>query len=259
MLYYTISGKGKEPLLMLHGFLENSTVWEEMEKYLSKDFTLIKIDLPGHGKSPRIATIQTMEMMAEEIIKILDDLHLKTVHLLGHSMGGYISLALAEKFPEYFKSLTLFFSTYLSDEEEKKEQRRKSFRIIEEAFSHYVNAGIPNYFNPNELDILEGKITIAKKIALSTDNLGALACVKGMIERPNRRKVLETFQNKILVISGKHDQAVNTEKTIKNLPDSTLLKSYILDCGHNGHFERPSVCAEIINIELLHHFQKWSF
>lgn len=241
---------------MLHGFMENLSIWHDMESYLSKDFTLLKIDLPGHGKSDILAEVHTMELMADEVKKVVDNQNLEKFHLLGHSMGGYTSLAFAEKFPENLKSLTLFFSTYFADDEEKKEQRIKSYRIIKDAFPHYARAGIPNLFNQNERDVLEGKIETALETALSTNNLGALACVKGMVARTDKKHILENLEAKILVIAGKHDNAVKTDKTINNLPDRTNIKSYIVDCGHNGHWEKPSICAEIINTELLHHLPK---
>ncbi|MBS1570938.1 MAG: alpha/beta hydrolase [Bacteroidetes bacterium] len=256
MLHYEISGNGNENLVLLHGFLENSKIWVEMEKTLSPKFKLIKIDLPGHGKSPKIATVQSMELMAEEVLNTLEHLEITKFHLLGHSMGGYISLAFAELFPQYLKSMTLFFSTYFADSQEKKEQRKKSYRIIEDAFGHYVNAGIPNYFNSYEIGEMETTIHLAKSIGLETDNLGALACAKGMVERKDRTHVLEQFEEKILIIAGKHDNAVDTVAMIKNLPERSNIKSYILDCGHSGHWERPTICAEIINIELLKHLPK---
>jgi pimeloyl-ACP methyl ester carboxylesterase len=256
MLNFERKGNGKETLVLLHGFMENISIWSDMEPHLSENFSLLKIDLPGHGQSEIIAEVQTMELMAEEVKKVLDDQNLEKVHLLGHSMGGYISLGFAEKYPEYLKSLTLFFSSYLADDDEKKEQRIKSYRIIKDAFPHYVRAGVPNLFNPNERDVLEGKIETALEVALSTNNLGALASVKGMVERTDKRYVLENLDCKILVLAGKHDNAVKTEPMIKNLPDRTNIKSYVLDCGHNGHWEKPTICAEIINTELLHHLPK---
>ena len=256
MLHFEKKGVGKEILVLLHGFMENSSIWSDVEKNLSSDFSVLKIDLPGHGKSEILAEVHTMELMADEVKKVLDHEKIDNIHLLGHSMGGYVSLAFAEKFPESLKSLTLFFSTFLADDEQKKEQRKKSYRIIKDAFAHYARAGVPNLFNPNELDVLERKIENALEIALSTNNLGALACVKGMVERPDRKEVLENLEAKILVIAGKHDNAVKTELVMKNLPDRTNIKSYILDCGHNGHWEKPSICAEIINTELLHHLPK---
>jgi pimeloyl-ACP methyl ester carboxylesterase len=256
MLNFERKGNGKETLVLLHGFMENLSIWSDMEPHLSENFSLLKIDLPGHGKSEIIAEVQTMELVAEEVKKVLDHLKLEKIHLLGHSMGGYISLGFAEKHPEYLKSLTLFFSTYFPDDAEKKAQRIKSYRIIKDSFAHYARIGIPNLFNPNERDVLEGKIEKALEIALSTNNLGALASVKGMVERTDKKHVLENLEIKVLVIAGKHDNAVKTELLIKDLPDRTNIKSYILDCGHNGHWEKPSICAEIINTELLHHLPK---
>lgn len=256
MLNYEISGNGKETLVLLHGFMENLLIWSELEDCLSKDFKLIKIDLPGHGRSPIYSEIHTMEMIAEKVNEVAVKLNLEHFHLLGHSMGGYASLAFAEKFGEKLKSLTLFFSTYFPDDEEKKEQRRKSLRIISENYKAYVSAGIPNLFSENEKDILEGKIELAKEIALSIKPEGALAAVKGMIERTDKTSVMENFQGKILVLSGKHDNAVKSDYLIKNLPDKTNIKSYVLDCGHNGHWEKPEICAAIINTELLHNLPK---
>lgn len=256
MLNYELSGRGKVYLVLLHGFMENLTIWEEMETHLSDKFTLIKIDLPGHGLSKNYNEIHTMELMAGEVKKVTDSLNLEKFHLLGHSMGGYTTLAFAEKFPDVLNSITLFFSSYFADDTEKKEQRQKSLRIIKEAFPHYINAGVPNLFNPNEKDFLEGKIELAKKIALSTNNDGVLAAVKGMIERTDKLKVVQSFEGKIIVIAGKHDSAVKTDLILNDLPDQTNIKSYLLDCGHNGHWEKPSICAEIINTELLHHLPK---
>lgn len=256
MLNFEKQGNGKETLVLLHGFMENLSIWNDMEPHLSESFSLLKIDLPGHGRSEILAEVHTMELMADEVKRVLDHQKSEKIHLLGHSMGGYTSLAFAERYPETLKSLTLFFSTYFPDDDEKKQQRIKSYRIIKEAFPTYARAGVPNLFNPNERDVLEGKIETALEIALSTNNMGALACVKGMVERTDKKHILESLNAKILVLAGKHDNAVKTENTIKNLPDRTNIKSYVLDCGHNGHWEKPTICAEIINTELLHNMPK---
>ena len=256
MLHHEISGNGKKPLVLLHGFMENTTIWEEMEAHLSKDFTLIKIDLPGHGKSKVYQEIHTVELMAEKVKEVIDALKLEKINLLGHSLGGYVSLAFAEKFPESIESLTLFFSTTLADDEEKKQIRRRSIAVIDENFETFVNASIPNLFSNNEKDILEGKIELAKKIAKSTNKEGVKAAQLGMAERPERTEILEKLEAKILIIAGKYDNAVKTENLLKALPDKTNIKTYVLDCGHCGHWEKPTICAEIINTELLHNLPK---
>ena len=135
MLHHEISGNGKKPLVLLHGFMENTTIWDEMEAHLSKDFTLIKIDLPGHGKSKVYQEIHTVELMAEKVKEVIDALKLEKINLLGHSLGGYVSLAFAEKFPEILESMTLFFSTTVADDDEKKQIRK---RICETGMKQYV-------------------------------------------------------------------------------------------------------------------------
>ncbi|PIE50448.1 MAG: alpha/beta hydrolase [Flavobacteriales bacterium] len=251
MLHYQISGNGKENIVLLHGFMENLFVWEYLEEYLSSDFRIIKIDLPGHGQSKIYDEVHTMEFMAEKVKEVTDALHLTDFHILGHSMGGYVSLAFAEHFPEKLKSLTLFFSSYYADNEEKKDQRRRSFRIIKENFKTYVNAGVPNFFNPFEREKLADEIQLTKEIALSTDNNGALSAVKGMLTRTDKLELIKKLDKKILVICGRHDKAVNSYIILKNLPVQENIKSYLIDCGHNGHFEKPSICASIINTELI--------
>ena len=250
MLNFEIKGTSDNHLILLHGFMENLFIWEEMEAELLKKFKLIKIDLPGHGKSEIYSEIHTMEFMAEKVNEVAEFLKIEKFHLLGHSMGGYVSLAFAEKYPEKLNSLTLFFSTYFADDEEKKELREKSLRIIKENFRTYVNAGIPNFFSENEREFLTEKINLAKEIALSTNNDGVLAAQRGMKLRTDKLAILEKFEGKILVIAGKYDNAVNSEKTFKNLPNKKNVKSYLLDCGHNGHWEKPEICAAIIMNEL---------
>ena len=256
MLHHEISGTGKKPVVLLHGFMENTTIWNEMEAHLSKDFTLIKIDLPGHGKSKVYQEIHTVELMAEKVKEVIDALKLEKINLLGHSLGGYVSLAFAENFPEILESMTLFFSTTVADDEEKKQIRRRSIAVIDENFETFVKTSIPNLFSNNEKDILEGKIELAKNIAKSTNKEGVKAAQLGMAERPDRTEILENLDAKILIIAGKYDNAVKTENLLKIIPEKTNIKTYVLDCGHNGHWEKPTICAEIINTELLHNLPK---
>lgn len=256
MLHHEISGNGKKPLVLLHGFMENTTIWDEMEAHLSKDFILIKIDLPGHGKSKVYQEIHTVELMAEKVKEVIDALKLEKINLLGHSLGGYVSLAFAEKFPEILESMTLFFSTTVADDDEKKQIRKRSIAVIDENFETFVKTSIPNLFSNNEKDILEGKIELAKNIAKSTNKKGVKAAQLGMAERPDRTEILENLDAKILIIAGKYDNAVKTENLLKIIPEKTNIKTYVLDCGHNGHWEKPTICAEIINTELLHNLPK---
>lgn len=246
MLYYEVLGDQKETLVLLHGFMENRTMWFEMENQLLQRFRLVKIDLPGHGKSPTQQQENSMDFMAEGVNEVCDHLGLAKVHLLGHSMGGYVSLAFVAKYTSRVESLGLFFSSFLPDDTEKKEIRKKSLRIITENFSSYAHVGIPNLFSRQNREHLKTEIEFAEKMALQTPIDGVLAAVKGMMNRPNRGSVLQEFSNKILIILGRNDTAIDMETLVSNIPNRDNIAVYTLPCGHMGHFEKPRICAEII-------------
>lgn len=248
---YKISGNGLAPLVLVHGYMEDLSIWDKMIPHLSQDFKIIRVDLPGHGNTPLKEEVSYMDQMASDLKALLKELEMDKFHLLGHSMGGYVSLAYANMFPSDLESLTLFYSTFFADTPEKKEIRRKSFRPIQENFKTYAALGIPPLFGPNEREKLKENINFAKRVAQSTDPNGALAAVKGMIERPDTKQVVSTLECKILVLSGKHDTAVNSMQLLQALPEKSNIRSYLLDTGHNGHLEKPKTCAAIINEELL--------
>src|SRR5690606_33245485 len=98
MLYYEVKGEGR-PLVLLHGYLENLKMWESIGKKLSEEYKLIRIDLPGHGRSRTYGETHTMEFMAEKAHEVLNHLGIEKSAMAGHSMGGYVTLAFAEKYP----------------------------------------------------------------------------------------------------------------------------------------------------------------
>lgn len=98
-------------MVLLHGFLEDGTIWDRYVDHLSKKYFLIVLDLPGHGKSGVVAKTHSMELMAEAVYELLQLLKIDTVVLVGHSMGGYVSLAFAEMHPETLSGLVLLNST----------------------------------------------------------------------------------------------------------------------------------------------------
>jgi pimeloyl-ACP methyl ester carboxylesterase len=117
-------------MLLLHGFLESSTIWSTIVPELSKYNTLVILDLPGHGKSGCIAETHSMELMAEVVHSLLKFLKIKSVSFVGHSMGGYVALAFAEKYEHNIERLVLLNSTTNEDSTERKRNRERSLNII---------------------------------------------------------------------------------------------------------------------------------
>ena len=98
--------EGEGPaLVLLHGYPETNAIWDEFSKTLTKNFRLIRPDLPGLGDSEQIAEIQSMEMMAVTVKELLDYLKIGECVMIGHSMGGYVTLAFAELFPEKLRGV----------------------------------------------------------------------------------------------------------------------------------------------------------
>jgi pimeloyl-ACP methyl ester carboxylesterase len=116
---YSDQGNG-QAIVLLHGFLENSTMWNDFIPEFSKKNRVITIDLLGHGKTECIGYVHTMELMAEAVLAVLKHLKIRRSILVGHSMGGYVALAFAELYPDAVKGLCLMNSTAKPDSKQKK-------------------------------------------------------------------------------------------------------------------------------------------
>src|SRR4051812_23853606 len=149
-IFYKVMGEG-QPVVLLHGFAEDGDVWNEQSGFLQQYCKLLIPDLPGSGKSGVLqkdnATIDDYAMCVNAL---LDNENIDKCILLGHSMGGYITLAFAEMFPEKLQAFGFVHSTAFADNEEKKSARQKGIKMIEEygAYS-FVKNTTPNLFTEN--------------------------------------------------------------------------------------------------------------
>nr|WP_314753219.1 alpha/beta fold hydrolase [uncultured Capnocytophaga sp.] len=249
--YYTLRGNHpKKTLVFLHGFLEDSTVWKTLSEALSNTYKTISIDLLGHGKTPTIAPIHTMEMMAEEVKTVLDNENISKCTLVGHSMGGYVALAFAELFPKYIDGLVLLNSTPLPDSEEKKANRDRVLKVIEKEKELFVRTAITNLFSEENRSIMTTALQQLIRIGIATPNEGIAAASLGMKERPDRTSVLQYLSAKKLFILGKEDALIPYQKMIA-LGESTGMQSAVLEGGHLVYIEN-----EAATIEVLRNFMK---
>ena len=164
---YGISGKDSA-VVLLHGFGEDSDVWHYQVDFLKDHFRIIVPDIPGSGASPLNEQLTTIEDYSEAIKAILDNENITQAVLIGHSMGGYIALALAQKYPHLLKAFGLFHSTAFPDSEEKKQARLKSIEFIKlnGAYS-FIKTSTPGLFSEefkiNHAKIVEALIERNKK------------------------------------------------------------------------------------------------
>ncbi len=231
-IFYRITGTGK-PVILIHGFGEEAGVWNNQVEFLRNKFQLIIPDLPGSGQSEMIDDM-SMEGMAEVIYSIFYEENIESCPVIGHSMGGYITLAFAEKYPEYVSAFGLFHSSSFADSEEKKATRRKGIEFIQQhgAFE-FLKTATPNLFSP--LTKHQKHELINEQIA-TLDNFLPTAPVsyyESIMQRPDRTDILRKATVPVLFIMGKYDVAVPVEDSLKqcHLPE----KSYIHILHHSGH------------------------
>lgn len=241
---FSDKGKGRV-IVLLHGFLESLTIFDKFSSALAKNFRVISVDLPGHGFTPLIGYVHSMELMAECVKTVLDFAGVRKYVLVGHSMGGYVALAFAEMFPQNVSGLCLFHSTALPDSEEKKKERDRVAELVRKNHVQFVSELIPKLFAKENMFMLEKEIEKAKQIAVNTPKEGIVAALKGMKERPSREAVLKNANYPVLFIIGKHDSILAWENLL--LLASLPKKSYqtVLEhAGHMGFFEAPEITLE---------------
>ncbi len=244
-LFYTTKGTGN-PLVFLHGFLESSKIWDPFTEKLSVKRQVICIDLPGHGKSGNFGEIHTMELMADAVHEILKHLKIERASLVGHSMGGYVSLAFLEKFPGITKSLVLMNSTPEEDSEEKKINRDRSISIVRKNKKAFVSMAIRNLLPPENYLKFKKEIDELKNQANQMSEEGIIATLKGMKIRTNRISLLKNFRNQKYLILGKRDPVLNTEGT-QSVGDLCQCKIILTETGHLSYMENYTEIDKILH------------
>ena len=236
---YSDKGKGRV-IVLLHGFLESLELFEEFSDKLSKTFRVISIDLPGHGQTPSIGYVHSMELMAECAKTVLDSIGLRKYVVVGHSMGGYVALAFAELFPQNVSGLCLFHSTAMPDSEEKKNDRDRVAEIVMNDHTQFVSDLIPKLFAQGNISLLKDEVAKAKAIAINTSKEGIVAALIGMKERPSRELVLKNSKVPVLFIIGKQDVILAWENLLllASLPKKSF-NTVLEHAGHMGFYEAP--------------------
>ncbi|MES2730836.1 MAG: alpha/beta hydrolase [Bacteroidota bacterium] len=240
-LVYRISGKGKT-VLFLHGFCENKDLWLAFENRLSASYQVIVVDLPGFGESLDNTQYQSIDMMAREVFKALS---LEQIHhcvVVGHSLGGYVAMALADLYPQLLSGLCLFHSTAYPDSDEKKHTRDKTATFIEKrGLEPFLETFVPSIFFADTRAALADRIKVYYERARQTPVATAVAVTKAMRDRPDRSAVLAKVDCPVMFIAGKEDTAVpiETNKAQFFLPKKSTIH-ILSDTAHMGMYEQET-------------------
>lgn len=250
-IYLRSAGAGT-PVLLLHGFGEDGEIWRHHWDAIAAKHHVLVPDLPGSGQSAAIEDM-SMEGMADCMHALLDatlpnQSGGKSIIVIGHSMGGYITLAFAEKYPAVLKGFGLFHSTAYPDTAEKKEARKKSIAFIESHGSGpFIRQSTPNLFadpfRTNNAAQVEDMITRYSPF----DPASLVAYYEAMIARPSRTDVLKNAGCPVLFIAGKQDKAVSYADILEQCHLPAVSELCVLEsAGHMGMFEEPEKCRKAL-------------
>jgi pimeloyl-ACP methyl ester carboxylesterase len=242
---YRIIGTGPQTIVLLHGFCENSTCFNEQVLFLKEHYRVVCIDLPGFGNAGAVKA-KSMEDMADYVYEAMVSIKLIKPVLFGHSMGGYVALALAKKYADTLSGVGLIHSTASADTEERIQKRKQAMAFIKgNGTEAYVKSFIPplfhlQYVNHNRVEEL---INEAKKIP--PDAL--ISALEAMCSRPDSIAWLKETQLPVCFIAGSSDELIQASQLAEQ---ATLCKRsafYLLkSSAHMGMIEEAEQCSQYI-------------
>lgn len=236
-IFYTVKGSGPA-VVLLHGFLEDHTIWDDFSDQLQNKFTCICIDLPGFGKSDVFDVSHSMDFMARKVKEVLENEKIGNCILVGHSMGGYVSLAFAKLYPQKLSGLVLFHSQAASDSAESKKNRDRTIKIVQQNHTAFIHSFIPSLFAEDHVADFSNEIDALRKTAEKTSVKGIVAALLGMRDRESYLDTIEKLQAPVYYIIGKQDSRIPMETIIPQLELPSNCEALIMDeVGHMGFIE----------------------
>lgn len=241
---FTDEGKGTA-VVLLHGFLENKTMWNKYITTLSKNHRVIAIDLLGHGETECHGYVHVMEDQADVVFAVLIACRIRKAVLVGHSMGGYVALAFAEIYPDYIKGMFLLNSTSRADSEEKKKNRDRAIVAVKQNYINFVRMSIANLFSEDNREILINEIEKVKLQALKTPLQGIVASLEGMKIRKDREVLFHFAAYPIQLALGKKDSILIYEENIDQIEGTKVQLTTFAD-GHMSHIENEKELKKVL-------------
>jgi pimeloyl-ACP methyl ester carboxylesterase len=253
-IHYTVSGKGKV-IVLLHGFIEEGSMWNDLAGELSKKYKVIVPDLPGFGNTPLTTSKLSMEYYANKVFTVLKEEKVSKCIILGHSMGGYVVLRFAEKYPEMLRGFGLLNSHCFEDTAEKKENRKKGNQFIEKlgtsVFVRELYSGLfhSSFHSKKILKYGTGQKLIDELCAKAEkySPTALIAANTAMLNRKDKSNILKKAEVPVLLISGKQDESAPLEYSLNQASFAPVTHFHLFDnCKHMSVFEKQKETREAI-------------
>ena len=247
-LHVCDSEVGEKCVVLLHGYLENMLVWEDFVPLLYKDVRVVTLDIPGHGISVVTGEVHTMDYLADTVAAALDKIGVERATIVGHSMGGYVALAFAERYAERLDGLVLLHSTPYADSDEKKKNRQREISLVKSGKKELLAHTAPEAgFAVENRNRFRTEIEDLQQTIYLTEDAGIVALLNGMIERKAQSEMLHALGKPILFILGRKDGyivAEIAEKMVAEHPEAEVV--WLENSGHMGFIEEAKACASAL-------------
>lgn len=256
-LHVCDSQSGDRCIVLLHGYLESMLVWDDFIKTLfgqaARPLRVVTLDLPGHGISVVDGETHTMEFLADTVADGIRALGIDRCTVVGHSMGGYVALALCERHPELLDGLVLLSSTPNADTPEKQENRRREIELIRSGRKELLARVAPGagFAEENRSRMRDAIEDLTEQVYVTEDE-GIIALLNGMIARKDHNELLRTTEVPVLFILGRKDGYIPVEvaeRMVAEHPEAQVV--WLEHSGHMGFLEEPEA-----TVEALLHFMR---
>lgn len=238
---YKMLGSGK-PIVLLHGLALDARIWSEVVRLYEDQAQFILPDLRGHGKSETGNANGSLEQFADDLKQLLDNLDFEKVSLVGHSMGGYISLAFAEKYPERLDNLIMLTSNARADDDDKRKGRLADAEKVLQEGSRFLAEGMAPKLSKN-LEIQQQSLDIVA--ATAPDGLSNV--LRAIALRPERLDVIAGLEIPVFAIAGKEDQLMHPQVAFEMAQAAKCGKAVVLPgVGHMPMLEAPLTLGALL-------------
>lgn len=247
IIYYSVHGQGM-PILLLHGFGMDSSIWHFQIESLQEKYLFIVPDLPGFGKSKTNFDFDySFDVISDILQAILLKESIPKFIFIGHSMGAYIGLDFLNKYPEKILGLGLFHSTVYIDSELKKEKRKKSIEFIKRNNSAaFLEMLIPSLFYQKTNHIADIEKLIHNTSVVKEEVL--IGYYHAILNRDENSSLLRNENMPYLFVAGLHDEVIPLNEILQqcHLPKQTEI-NILQSSGHMGMMEEKEKSTEILD------------
>lgn len=242
-IFYRKLGKG-HPVVLIHGFCETHEIWNGFAEQLAGKFEVFAIDLPGFGESAILPHSFSIDDVAQVMTAWIDQSDLRLPIVVGHSLGGYVALALAKKSPEKLAGIGLFHSTAYPDSEERKANRNKVITFVKaHGTDPFIDTFVPGLFFDKNHPAIQETYRIARK----TREDALITYARAMRDRPSSTDSLPLFHRPVLVLGGAEDPIISAASTREHHHFFKDSEVHLLEnVAHMGMFESPAESLKIV-------------